>query len=139
VPDTPPESSTTQVHRLSPLLSYRILYTAVSFGLTLGSDVSAKDIGVSRTSFRFNQHYNFNYVFIPSTITEEKKMSRGGWLSQEREKGAGRRGGGRRGAVYTRPGFTPTPSGQPRVYGAIIGNKPRGPGLDQHFRTDRIV
>ena len=60
VPVTLPESSTNQAHRLSLLLSYRILYTAVSFGLTLGSDVSAKDIGVSRTSFTFNQHYNFN-------------------------------------------------------------------------------
>ena len=46
MPVTPPESSTTQAHRLSLLLSYRILYTAVSFGLTLGSDVSAEDIGI---------------------------------------------------------------------------------------------
>ena len=60
VPVTLSESSTTQAHRLSLLLSYRILYTAVSFGLTLGKDVSAKDIGVSRTSFTFNQNYNFN-------------------------------------------------------------------------------
>ena len=49
VPVTPPESSTTQAQRLSLLLSFRILYAAVSFGLTLGRDVSAKDIGVSRS------------------------------------------------------------------------------------------
>ena len=53
VPVTPPESSTTQAQRLSLLLSFRILYAAVSFGLTLGRDVSAKDMGVSRTSFTF--------------------------------------------------------------------------------------
>ena len=55
VPVTPPESSTTQAPRLSLRLSYRILYAAVSFGLTLGSDASAEDIGVSRTSFTLNQ------------------------------------------------------------------------------------
>jgi hypothetical protein len=38
--------------RLSLLLSFRILYTAVSFGPTLGSDVSAEDIGVSRGQCR---------------------------------------------------------------------------------------
>ena len=43
VPVTLPESSMTQAHRLSLLLSYRILYIAVSFGLTLGRDVSAKE------------------------------------------------------------------------------------------------
>ena len=60
VPVTLPESSTTQAHRLSLLLSYRIIYIAVSFGLSLGRDVSAKDIGVSRTSFTFNQLQHTN-------------------------------------------------------------------------------
>ena len=53
------ESLTTQALHFPLLLSYRILYTAVSFGLTLGSDVSAKDIDVSRTSFTLINYFNF--------------------------------------------------------------------------------
>ena len=64
MPVTPPESPTTQAQRLPLLLSFRILYTAVSFGLTLGSDVSAEDIGVSRTSFTFNQLLQLQVTFL---------------------------------------------------------------------------
>ena len=42
------ESLTTQALHFPLLLSYRILYTAVSFGAALGSDDSAEDKGFTR-------------------------------------------------------------------------------------------
>jgi hypothetical protein len=54
-----PESSTTQAQRFPLLLSFRILYTTVSFGPTLGSDVSAEDICVTRKSFMLINYFNF--------------------------------------------------------------------------------
>jgi hypothetical protein len=56
--------------RLSLLLSFRILYTAVSFGPTLGSDVSTEYIGVSRTSFTLINLLKLQVTFLtPCAIT----------------------------------------------------------------------
>jgi hypothetical protein len=74
VPVTPPESSTTQAQRLPLLLSFRILYTAVSFGPILGSDVSAEDIGVTRTSSTLINYFNFklrSYTTVRSKVMKE--------------------------------------------------------------------